>query len=184
MPHRDAHLNLIDSSRQLFELDPGAEIEAGAGWVFAAGRSPHPVISNAAFRVDDELDPDELIERARAFFAARERGFAVWARAGAAEDRDLIAGRRGSRTEGRLRDAGDGARPQTRRTSLSRPESSCAGSSRQATRPTTGRSQPPPTPASASRRRSSPSTRTTRASRPATRPPSSPTSTATRPASR
>jgi ribosomal protein S18 acetylase RimI-like enzyme len=90
MPHRDAHLNLIDSSRQLFELDPGAEIEVGSGWVFGAGRSPHPVISNAAFRVDDELDPSELLQRAQAFFAPRERGFAVWARDGVAEDRDLI----------------------------------------------------------------------------------------------
>lgn len=90
MSHRDAHLNLIDSSRQLFELDPGAEIEAGAGWVFGAGRSPHPVISNAAFRVDDELDPGELIERARAFFAPRERGFALWARDGVTEDRALV----------------------------------------------------------------------------------------------
>lgn len=90
MPHRNAHLNLIDSSRQLFELDPGAEIEAGAGWVFGAGRSAHPVISNAAFRVDDDLDPDKLIERARTFFATRNRGFAVWARAGTTEDRDLI----------------------------------------------------------------------------------------------
>jgi ribosomal protein S18 acetylase RimI-like enzyme len=90
MPHRDAHLNLIDSSRQLFELDPGAGIEVGPGWVFGAGRSPHPVISNAAFRVDDGLDPGELLERAQAFFAPRERGFAVWARDGAAEDRGLI----------------------------------------------------------------------------------------------
>jgi ribosomal protein S18 acetylase RimI-like enzyme len=90
MPHRDAHLNLIDSSRQLFELDPGAEIEVGSGWVFGAGRSPHPVISNAAFRVDDEIDPNELFERAQAFFAPRERGFALWARGGVAEDRDLI----------------------------------------------------------------------------------------------
>jgi GNAT superfamily N-acetyltransferase len=90
MPHRNAHLNLIDSSRQLFELDPGAEIEVGPGWVFGAGRSPHPVISNAAFRVDDELDPGELLERAQAFFAPRERGFVVWARDGVAADRDLI----------------------------------------------------------------------------------------------
>jgi ribosomal protein S18 acetylase RimI-like enzyme len=74
----------------LFELDPGAEIEVGAGWFLGAGRSPHPVISNAAFRSDDELDPAELIARARDFFAARGRGFAVWARAGATEDRDLI----------------------------------------------------------------------------------------------
>jgi ribosomal protein S18 acetylase RimI-like enzyme len=91
MSHRNAHLNLIDSSRQLFELDPGAEIEGGKGWVFGAGRSPHPAISNAAFRVEDDLDPSELLERAQAFFGSRDRGFAVWARAGAAEDRDLIA---------------------------------------------------------------------------------------------
>jgi GNAT superfamily N-acetyltransferase len=90
MSHRDAHLNLIESSRRLFGLDPGAEVESGEGWLFAAGRSTHPVISNAAFRIDDGLDPDELIERAKAWFAPRERGFALWARAGTAADRDLI----------------------------------------------------------------------------------------------
>jgi ribosomal protein S18 acetylase RimI-like enzyme len=91
MSHRDAHLNLIDSSRQLFELDPGATIEAKPGWVFGAGRSPHPVISNAAFRIDDKLDPDELIAEARRFFAAHDRGFAIWARTELEEDRELIA---------------------------------------------------------------------------------------------
>lgn len=84
-----AHLNLVDSSRQLFELDPGAEIDDGDGWVFGAGRSSHPVISNAAFRVDDALDPAELIARARDFFRVRERGFTVWARTIPA-DRDLV----------------------------------------------------------------------------------------------
>lgn len=91
MRSRLAHLNLIDSSRRLFELDPGAAVEAGAGWVFGTGRSTHPVISNAAFRVDDDLDPGELLERARAFFGARDRGFAVWVRSGEPGDRDLIA---------------------------------------------------------------------------------------------
>jgi len=91
MSHRDAHLNLVDSSRQLFALDPGAEIEAGDGWLFGAGRSSHPTIANAAFRADDDLDPGELIERARAFFGARGRGFALWARDGTAEDKGLIA---------------------------------------------------------------------------------------------
>lgn len=86
-----AHLNLVESSRRLFELDSGAQVEAGEGRLFGAGRATHPVISNAAFRVDDRLDPDELIERARDFFGARERGFAVWARAGVAEDAELVA---------------------------------------------------------------------------------------------
>lgn len=91
MSHRNAHLNLVDSSRQLFELDPGAEIEVGSGWLFGAGRSSHPTIANAAFRADDDLDPGELIGRARDFFGGRGRGFALWARGGAAEDDDLIA---------------------------------------------------------------------------------------------
>jgi GNAT superfamily N-acetyltransferase len=88
---RDAHLNLVDSSARLFELDPGATVEMGTGWVFGAGRSKHPVISNAAFRVEDGLDPGEFLERAREFFGARGRGFAVWAPGGEPDDRDLIA---------------------------------------------------------------------------------------------
>jgi GNAT superfamily N-acetyltransferase len=84
-----AHLNLAESSRRLFELDSGAAVEANEGWLFGAGTASHPVISNAAFRLDDELDPDELLERARGFFGARGRGFAVWAREGVEVDRDL-----------------------------------------------------------------------------------------------
>jgi ribosomal protein S18 acetylase RimI-like enzyme len=90
-PEGGAHLNLIESSRRLFELDPGAEIEAGDGWLFGAGRSTHPVISNAAFRTDDGLDPSAFLERARAFFAPRGRGFAVWVRGDLEQDRDLSA---------------------------------------------------------------------------------------------
>lgn len=85
------HLNLVDSSRQLFELDPGARIEAGDGWLLGAGRSPHPAISNAAFRTDDELEPELLLERARAFFGELGRGFSLWARGEAPEDRGLLA---------------------------------------------------------------------------------------------
>jgi ribosomal protein S18 acetylase RimI-like enzyme len=91
LPHRRAHLNLVDSSRQLFELDPGAIIEAESGWLFGAGSHPHPVISNAAFRVDDGVDGAELIARAQAFFGERGRGFSVWVRGGEAADRDLVA---------------------------------------------------------------------------------------------
>jgi GNAT superfamily N-acetyltransferase len=91
MPGRAAHLNLIESSRQLFELDSGAAIEAADGRFLGAGRSSHPVISNAAFRANDGLDPGEFLERARTFFSPRGRGFAVWARTDVEEDRDLIA---------------------------------------------------------------------------------------------
>jgi ribosomal protein S18 acetylase RimI-like enzyme len=86
-----AHLNLVESSRRLFELDSGAEVEDCEGWMLGAGRSTHPVISNAAFRRDDGVDPGELLERARSFFAARDRGFALWVRDGVAADRDLAS---------------------------------------------------------------------------------------------
>lgn len=90
-PLQRAHLNLVDSSRQFFELDPGAVIEAEPGWLFGAGSSTHPVISNGAFRRSDGVDADEFILRAKEFFAARERGFSIWARGGQEEDRDLVA---------------------------------------------------------------------------------------------
>lgn len=89
MVSRDVHLNLIHSSRQLDEFDPGAVIDATPGWFFGAGRSTHPVISNVAIRGDDDLDPAEFIARAKAFFGDLGRGFAVWARDGAA-DRALV----------------------------------------------------------------------------------------------
>jgi len=88
-PLQRAHLNLLDSSRQFFELDPGAAIEDEPGWLFGAGSSTHPVISNGAFRRDDGVDAGEFVGRAKEFFAARKRGFSVWVRGGQSEDRDL-----------------------------------------------------------------------------------------------
>ena len=91
MAGQSAHLNLIDSSRQLFELDPDATIEAGDGWLFGAGSPSHPVISNAAFRGDDSIDATEFVSRAKNFFAARGRGFSVWIRGDQTEDQDLAS---------------------------------------------------------------------------------------------
>ena len=88
---RRSHLNLLESSRRLFELDPGADVEAGGGMLLGAGSSRHPTIANAAFRADDGIEPALFLERARDFFAARGRGFAIWARAGVDADRELIA---------------------------------------------------------------------------------------------
>jgi len=88
---RRAHLNLADSSRWFFELDPNATIDAGDGWLFGAGSPEHPVISNAAFRTDDGLEAGELIARAKEFFGERGRGFSVWVRGGQPEDEDLTA---------------------------------------------------------------------------------------------
>jgi GNAT superfamily N-acetyltransferase len=90
-PLQRAHLNLLDSSRQFFELDPGAAIEAEPDWLFGAGCSTHPVISNGAFRRDDSVDANEFVSQAKEFFTARGRGFSIWVRGGQAEDRDLVA---------------------------------------------------------------------------------------------
>jgi GNAT superfamily N-acetyltransferase len=84
-----AHLNLVDSSRQFFELDPDAAVEAEPGWLFGAGSATHPVISNAAFRRDDSVNAEDFVARAKEFFAARDRGFSIWVRAGQAADDDL-----------------------------------------------------------------------------------------------
>jgi ribosomal protein S18 acetylase RimI-like enzyme len=86
-----AHLNLVDSSRLFFELDPGAAIEAEPGWLFGAGSATHPVISNAAFRRDDGVEAEDFLIRAGEFFAQRERRFSVWLRAEQVADRDLSA---------------------------------------------------------------------------------------------
>jgi GNAT superfamily N-acetyltransferase len=88
---RRAHLNLVDSSRQLFELDPGATVEVGDGWLFGAGTPTHPAISNAAFRIDDGLEAEQLLAKAGAFFAERKRGFSVWIRGDEPADGDLAA---------------------------------------------------------------------------------------------
>jgi Acetyltransferase (GNAT) domain len=95
-----AHLNLVESSRRLFELDPGTVVEEGDGWLFGAGGLEHPVLANAAFRSGDGADPAALLARAREFFAARGRGFALWARVGVAADEDLLAAAREAGLEG------------------------------------------------------------------------------------
>lgn len=86
-----AHLNLVDSSRLFYELDPGAEIEADDGLLFGAGSAAHPVISNAAFRRDDGIDAEAFLAEATEFFSARGRRFSVWLRIEQEADRDLAA---------------------------------------------------------------------------------------------
>ncbi len=86
-----AHLNLVDSSRQFFELDPGSAIEAEPGWLFGAGSATHPVISNAAFRRDDSVDGEDFVAHAQEFFATKGRRFSIWVRGDQAADHDLAA---------------------------------------------------------------------------------------------
>jgi GNAT acetyltransferase-like protein len=91
LAHERVHLNLIDSSRQLFELDPGAVVESEDGWLFGAGSPSHPVISNAAFRSNDSVDAEGFVSKAKDFFDARGRGFSIWIRGDQPNDQDLAA---------------------------------------------------------------------------------------------
>jgi hypothetical protein len=50
-----AHLNLVDSSRLFYELDPGAAIEAEPDRLFGAGSAAHPVISQLAGALSGRL---------------------------------------------------------------------------------------------------------------------------------
>ncbi len=182
---RRAHLNLVESSRLLFGLDPGAEVEEGEGWLLGAGSADNPLISNAAFRLDDGLEPAELISRARKFFGERGRGFTLWGRSGVREDRELIAtaegaGLRNAYEMPEMTLAGRAAEgPLAEGVEIRRLDSAGEAAS-------TGGSRRPPTRASGSRPRSSATTRGSSASprRAGTRPPSSPGSTAPRSASR
>ena len=84
-----AHLNLVDSSRQLFELDSGVRFAEYDGALIGAGSHPHPAITNAVMRRDDAVEAGDLITEASRFFGDLERGFSVFVRGG--YDDDLIA---------------------------------------------------------------------------------------------
>src|SRR4051812_2739452 len=88
---RAAHLNLIDSSVQMFALDSGHTVEDAEGRVFGAGTHPHPAITNVAFRRDDDADAAELVAAAKRFFGERDRGFSVFVRGEEPADEDLAA---------------------------------------------------------------------------------------------
>jgi len=86
-----AHVNLVDSSRLFYELDPDAAIEAEPNRLFGAGGSTHPVISNVALRREDGADAADFLARASDFFARGQRRFSIWLRAEQPADRDLVA---------------------------------------------------------------------------------------------
>jgi hypothetical protein len=86
---RAAHLNFVDSSRQLFALDSGVRFAEHDGALIGAGTHPHPAISNAVMRRDDGVDAGELIEGATEFFGGLDRGFSLYVRGGV--DEDLVA---------------------------------------------------------------------------------------------
>ena len=84
------HRTLIAFNRALTRWGTGGRLEEGGGAVLCAGGSWIPVVANGAFRDDDTLGGEVLVERADAFFAGLARGFSIKVR-DSGEDDDLRA---------------------------------------------------------------------------------------------
>ena len=81
-------LNYAEAMRDLSRRAGGAVLDEDGLLLFTGGH-PLPVLANAAMRTDRRLGAADALERARAFFAARGRGFTILIRAHA--DADLAA---------------------------------------------------------------------------------------------
>jgi len=83
-----ADLNYAESLREMTRRSGGAVLDEG-GVLLVAGGHALPVLINAAMRLDPRVAPAEVLQRARRFFAPRQRGFSVIERAH--RDADLRA---------------------------------------------------------------------------------------------
>jgi hypothetical protein len=73
-------LNYAEASREMARRSGGAVLDEG-GVLLAAGGHALPVLVNGAMRLDPSVAPAEVLDRARRFFAPRQRGFSIIARA-------------------------------------------------------------------------------------------------------
>jgi hypothetical protein len=78
----------VDYFRDASRRGPGGAVHEEDGLLLYAGPHPLPFLVNGAIRVEPGLGAVEVIDRARAFFGARERGFSLYALVG--RDDDLI----------------------------------------------------------------------------------------------
>src|ERR1700733_13975965 len=83
------HHNLIAFCRALSEWG-GGQVYEDTDVLLCSGSSWLPVVGNSAFRLHDDVDGDDLIARADAFFAPHQRGYCVKTR-DTGQDDDLIA---------------------------------------------------------------------------------------------
>jgi hypothetical protein len=81
-------LNFAESFREQSRRAGGA-VHDEDGLLLWSGATDLPVLMNGAIRTDARLGPEDVLSRARAFFAPRRRGFSVIVRAHA--DADLRA---------------------------------------------------------------------------------------------
>lgn len=97
--HREAallgHLNLIQFYRESPLWSLGGIVQEEAGVLLYATDSNFPLMMNGAFRTDDSVDPDVLVDRADDFFARRDRGYSLFVRDGIDDDLGIAARRLG-----------------------------------------------------------------------------------------
>jgi hypothetical protein len=87
---RLGHQNLIDYSRASTQWASRGSLHQDRDALFYAGGSWIPVVGNGAFRTDDAVDPEDLLDRTDAFFSRRKRGYSIKVRDNG-EDDDLRA---------------------------------------------------------------------------------------------
>jgi hypothetical protein len=89
---RAADLNYLEFGREMARWGgrAGTVCEEG-GVLLTAGGSPFPVSANGVVRLDPAVPAAEVLERANAFFAARQRGYSVSASSWQGVDDDLMA---------------------------------------------------------------------------------------------
>jgi len=74
------HLNLLEFARENARWARHHTVVDEPGVLLFAGDSDFPAYVNGAFRTDDRVDADTVVERARSFFHERDRGFSFWVR--------------------------------------------------------------------------------------------------------
>jgi hypothetical protein len=76
----------VDFLRAASLREPGGAVVEEDGLFLYAGPHPLPVLVNGAIRAQPDLAAGEAIDRAKAFFAARGRGFSVYGLVGRDDD--------------------------------------------------------------------------------------------------
>ena len=83
--------SLVDALRVHAQWQDPCEVQARDGLLLVAGSTRFPgAYINCALRLDAKLPPARFIERATAFFDARERGFTAITRASCDADLEAV----------------------------------------------------------------------------------------------
>jgi ribosomal protein S18 acetylase RimI-like enzyme len=77
---RLGHLNLIAFARENARWAVNHTVVDERGSLLFAGDTDWPAYNNGTLRTDDDAPAADVLDRARAFFHARGRGYSLWAR--------------------------------------------------------------------------------------------------------